>query len=139
MVASLQDDLTSSVRKTLYLLWGGVIFVLLIGVVNITNLVLVRSSARLKELATRHALGAALARLTRQLLTETIVLTVAGGASGLRSGRLGLNGLTRLGLDRLPRGTEIRMDTTVVLFTLAAGARRRPAGRAWFRSCSCAT
>ena len=54
-------------RGTLYLLWGGVLFVLLIGAVNITNLVLVRSSARMKELATRHALGAALPRLTRQL------------------------------------------------------------------------
>jgi predicted permease len=119
VVASLQEDLTSSVRKTLYLLWGGVIFVLLIGVVNITNLVLVRSTARLKELATRHALGAALPRLTRQLLTETIVLTVAGGALGLAVGKAMLNGLTRLGLDRLPRSTEIHMDTTVVLFTLA--------------------
>jgi len=119
VVASLQDDLTSSVRKTLYLLWGGVIFVLLIGVVNITNLVLVRSTARLKELATRHALGAALPRLTRQLLTETIVLTVAGGVLGLAVGQAMLSGLTRLGLDRLPRSTEIRMDATVVLFTLA--------------------
>ena len=119
VVASLQDDLTSGVRGTLYLLWGGVLFVLMIGVVNITNLVLVRSTARLKELATRHALGAALPRLTRQLLTETVVLTVAGGAIGLAFGQAMLKGLTRLGLDRLPRATEIRMDATVLLFTLA--------------------
>ena len=52
---------------------------LLIGTVNIANLALVRSSARMKELATRHALGAALPRLTRQLLTETVMLTAAGG------------------------------------------------------------
>ena len=117
-VAPLQDDLTRDIRKTLYLLWGGVLFVLLIGVVNITNLVLVRSSARMKELATRHALGAGLARLTRQLLTETVVLTIAGGVLGLLIGQALLAGLTSLGLDRLPRGTEIRMDGTVVLFTL---------------------
>ena len=55
-----QDDLVREIRGTLYLLWGGVLFVLLIGAVNITNLVLVRSSARMKELATRHALGAGL-------------------------------------------------------------------------------
>ena len=118
VAGSLQDDLTRGVRKTLFLLWGGVLFVLLIGVVNITNLVLVRSSARTKELATRHALGAALTRLTRQLLTETIVLTIAGGALGLVLGQAMLAGLTSLGLDRLPRGSEIRMDSTVVLFTL---------------------
>jgi predicted permease len=117
-VVPLQEDLTRGVRKTLYLLWGGVLFVLLIGGVNITNLVLVRSSARTKELATRHALGAALPRLTRQLLTETIVLTIAGGALGLLLGQGLLTGLTSLGLDRLPRGTEIRMDGVAVLFTL---------------------
>ena len=62
------------VRGTLFLLWGGVVFVLLVGGVNVTNLMLVRSSARMKELATRHALGAGLRRIARQLLTETLVL-----------------------------------------------------------------
>ncbi|MEO8504775.1 MAG: ABC transporter permease, partial [Acidobacteriota bacterium] len=67
----LQQDLVRDLAPVLYLLWGGVLCVLLIGCVNITNLVLVRSSARLKELATRQSLGAGTARIARQLLTET--------------------------------------------------------------------
>lgn len=118
VATSLQEDVVSGVRGTLYLLWGGVLFVLLIGVVNITNLVLVRSSARMKELATRHALGAALWRLTSQLLTETVLLTVIGGVAGLALGYWGLSLLTGLGLD-VPRASEIRIDARVVAFTAA--------------------
>lgn len=119
VVTSLQEDVTRGVRPTLYLLWAGVLVVLAIGTVNITNLVLVRSSGRMKELATRHALGAALSRLTRQLLTETVLLTVIGGIAGLLVGQWGLELLAGMGLHDLPRGTEVRMDTTAVLFTLA--------------------
>jgi predicted permease len=115
----LQEDLVRGIRSTLYLLWGGVLFVLLIGVVNLTNLALVRSSGRAKELATRQALGAALGRLTRQLLTETVLLTVLGGALGLAIGYWGVSALTDLGLDRLPRGSEVRLDGVVVVFTFA--------------------
>lgn len=114
----LQEDLVRNIRSTLYLLWGGVLFVLLIGVVNITNLALVRSSGRAKELATRQALGAALGRLTRQLLTETVLLTVAGGVLGLAVGYWGVTALSALGLDRLPRGSEVRLDGVAVAFTL---------------------
>ena len=89
---------------------------------NITNLALIRSSARLRELATRHALGAGLGRLTRQLLTETILLTIAGGLAGALLGYLGLTVLTERGLDTLPRGSEIRMDGVVVAFTHGARA-----------------
>jgi predicted permease len=117
VATSLQDDLVAGVRGTLYLLWGGVLFVLLIGAVNITNLVLVRSSARMKELATRHALGAAMTRLTAQLLTETVLLTTIGGLGGLALGYWGLSMLTSLGLD-MPRASEIRVDATVVFFTM---------------------
>ena len=119
VATSLQDDLVRGVRTTLYLLWGGVLLVLLIGVVNITNLVLVRSSGRAKELATRHALGAGLVRLTRQLLTETVLLTLAGGAIGIAIGLWGVDALVGLGLDRLPRGNEVRVDGTVITFTMA--------------------
>ena len=119
VVVPLQADLVRDVRGTLYLLWGGVAFVLLIGVVNITNLVMVRSTARVKELATRHALGAGLGRITRQLLTETVVLTLAGGALGLLIGLWGLSLLTRFGLERTPQGTAIRLDAVAIAFTFA--------------------
>jgi predicted permease len=114
---SFQDDLVEGVSRTLYLLWGGVLFVLLIGAVNVTNLVLVRSTGRMKELATRHALGAGLARLTRQLLTETVLLTLAGGLAGLALGYWGVALLTGMGLDQLPRGFEVTMGWTAVAFT----------------------
>ena len=74
-----------NVRTALQLLWGGVLFVLLIAAVNITNLALARTSGRCKELATRHAIGAAQARVTRQLLTETGLLTWPARHSGWRS------------------------------------------------------
>jgi predicted permease len=118
VVKPLQQDLVENVRGTLLLLWGGVVVVLLIGGVNITNLVLIRSTARLRELATRHALGAGIGRLTRQLLTETILLTIAGGVVGLAVGHYGLGLLSTVGIDRLPRGGEVRMDATAVAFTL---------------------
>ena len=116
---SYQDDLVAGVRNTLYLLWAGALFVLLIGSVNLTNLVMVRSSGRARELATRHALGAGLGRLTRQLLTETVLLAVCGAGLGLLLGSGGLGVLTTLGIDRSPRGTEIRMDLAAVAFTIA--------------------
>ena len=117
VVMPLQAYLVRELRSTLYLLWGGVAFVLLIGVVNITNLMLVRSTARMKELATRHALGAGLGRLARQLLTETVLLTVLGGGAGLLLGSAGVRALARYGLSETPQGTFIAIDARVVLFT----------------------
>jgi putative ABC transport system permease protein len=114
----LASDLVRNVRRTLHLLWGGVLFVLLIAAANITNLVLVRASGRMKELATRHALGAGHGRMARQLLTETLLLTAIGGLLGLALGGWSLRGLSSLGLADLPRGHEIRMDWIVVAFTL---------------------
>jgi predicted permease len=119
VVAPLQEDLVRGVRSTLFLLWGGVLFVLAIGAVNVTNLVLIRSSSRMRELATRHALGAALSRLTRQLLTETIVLTFAGGLLGLALGYGTLRLLGASALSALPRANEIGIDGRAVAFTLA--------------------
>jgi predicted permease len=117
VVVPLQDYLVRDVRSTLYLLWGGVVFVLLVGAVNVTNLILVRASARMKELATRHALGAGLARLAGQLLTETVLLALGGAVLGIGLGYAGVRGLTRLSLGATPQGTQVAMDTTVVLFT----------------------
>lgn len=110
VVVGLQDDVVREVRASLYLLWGGVLFVLLIGCVNLANLVVVRSSGRAREMATRHALGGDLGRLARQLITETTVLSIAGGVLGLLLGRWTLGGVSALSLDQLPRGYEIRLD-----------------------------
>jgi len=115
----LQPDLVREIRPVLYLLWGGVLFVLLIGAVNITNLVIVRSSARQRELATRHAIGAGIGRLAAQLVTETMLLAAAGGALGVLLGRWALALVPALGLDEMPRGHEIRMDPAAVAVVLA--------------------
>ena len=117
VVVPLQAYLVRELRGTLYLLWGGVAFVLLIGVVNIANLTLVRSTARMKELATRHALGAGLGRLARQLFTETVLLTFVGGAAGLLLGSAGVRALARYGLAETPQGTTVAIDARVMLFT----------------------
>jgi len=119
VVVPLQAHLVRDVRSTLYLLWGGVVFVLLVGAVNVTNLMLVRSSARTKELATRHALGAGFGRIARQLLTETLLLAVLGGALGLALGYAGVRTLSMLSLDQTPQGTGVAIDATVVAFTSA--------------------
>jgi predicted permease len=117
-LVSFEADLVRNVRTALQLLWGGVVFVLLIAAVNITNLSLVRANGRLKELATRQALGAPRARVTRQLITETTVMTMVGGLLGLALGFVSLGALSSLGLADIPRAHEIRMDGVVVAFTL---------------------
>ncbi len=115
----LQEDVVRDVRDILFMLWGGVAFVLLIGCVNVANLVLVRSTARAKELATRFALGARRRRVAQQLLTEILVLTLSGGALGLLFGQAGLRTFSVMGLDQLPRAGEIRLDATSIVYTLA--------------------
>ena len=117
-VHNLQEDLTRDIRPMLYLLWGGVLFVLMIGAVNIANLVLARSSVRMKELATRFSLGAGRWRVSRQLLTESILLTIFGAAFGLLFGYWGLSALRGLGLDAIPRGNQVSMDGFVLAFIL---------------------
>ncbi len=118
VVVPLQQHLVQDLRGTLYLLWGGVVFVLLVGAVNVTNLMLVRASARMKELATRHALGAGLGRIARQLLTETMLLALAGGGLGLGLGYAGVRALAAFGLQATPQGTQVTIDATVIAFTV---------------------
>jgi predicted permease len=117
-VVPLQADLVRTVKPTLYLLWGGALFVLLIGCVNVANLVLVRSRARMKELATRLALGAGRPRVARQLVTEGMLLTLVSAALGLFAGYGVLDVLASLNMRDLPRGFDIRIDGTVVLYTV---------------------
>lgn len=121
-VERLQDDVVRNVRATLYLMWGGAIFVLLIGAVNVANLMLVRSRARLKELATRLALGAGRLRIARQLVVESVVLTLASAAAGLAVAYATLRMLAALSLQDLPRGYEVRLDAVVVAYTLLVAA-----------------
>ncbi len=121
-VHPLKGELVRDIRGTLYLLWGGVLFVLLIGAVNIANLTLARSSARMKELATRFALGAGRWRVTRQFVTESVLLTLVSAGIGLLLGWWGLRLLEVLRLNQIPRGSEIAMDGTVVIFILALAA-----------------
>jgi predicted permease len=122
-LVSLEADVVRNVHAILNLLWGGVLFVLLIAAVNITNLSLVRASGRLRELATRYALGAARNRVTRLLITESVLLTSIGGALGLALGAWCLGALSWIGLSDLPRSHEIRIDALVVAFTIGvAGA-----------------
>jgi predicted permease len=122
VVTPLQDDVVRDVKATLYLMWGGALFVLLIGCVNVANLALVRARARLKELATRVALGAGRARIARQLITESMVLTVIASVAGVAIGIGALRLLGALNIQELPRGSEIRLDGFVLVVTLAAGA-----------------
>ncbi|HET9369832.1 MAG TPA: ABC transporter permease [Vicinamibacterales bacterium] len=119
IVNTMQDELVGDVRTALYLLWGGVLLVLAIGCVNIANLVLVRSTQRLREMATRHAVGAGLWRLRMQLVTESLILTVSGGVAGLALGWWAMSAASALGVDQLPRGFEVQFGATTVVVVLA--------------------
>ena len=118
-VRSLQYVLTKDVRPILYLLQAAVVLVLLIGCVNVANLLLVRSNVRLREWAIRFSLGAPRLRLARQLLTESAVLAAAGGLLGILVGFAGLRLLVALGADSLPRGANISVNGGVLAFTAA--------------------
>ncbi len=119
-VAGFQDAITEDIRPTLYLLQAVVGFVLLIGCVNVANLLLVRSNVRMKELALRHSLGASRWTLGRQLLTESLLLAILGGALGVLTGFWGVRLLNYLGASELPRGHTIHPDATVLGFSLLA-------------------
>jgi predicted permease len=116
-----KEDMLREIRPSLLLLWAGVAFVLLIGCVNIANLMLARSNVRMRELATRLALGADRFRLGRQLLTEAILLGVIGGGLGLLVGYAGIQMLGTMGVNDLPRGADIALDGTALVFTLLLG------------------
>ncbi len=117
-VFDFQTELVGETRGTLSMLWGGAMFVLLIGCVNVANLALVRSTARVREMATRHALGASFSRLARQSLTESVLLALAGGAAGIGLGWWALQAAPFFGFDRLPAGTSVHIDGRVVTYTM---------------------
>jgi len=121
-VEPLQDMLVHDIKGILYLLWGGAIFVLLIGGLNITNLALARLGLRRKELATRLALGARRGHLVRQIMVENLLLALAGGAAGIGLGAGLLRVLSTMGLNRFPRAGEVSMHLDVVIAALAMAA-----------------
>ena len=110
-------------RPTLYILSAAVALVLLIACANVANLLLVRATARKREIALRSAIGAGRGRIVRQLLTESVVLSVTGGALGLVLGTLGIKVLLSINTANLPRvgenGGVVGLDWRVVLFTVA--------------------
>lgn len=118
-VRRLRDELVSGVRSWLYLLWGGAVFVLLIGCISVTNLLLVRSTGRLRELATRYVLGASRWRLGRQLMTESVVLAVAGGALGLVAAAWSLRFLGVFEAYEVPRLADVRLDPPAAVLGVA--------------------
>ena len=122
VVARLQDQMVEDIRPILYLMWGGAAFVLLIGCVNVANLVLVRSRVRLKELATRLALGAGTSRIARQLAVEHVLLTLGSATMGIAIGFAALRGMDAINLQDLPRAHEIRLDAVVIASTAIAAA-----------------
>ena len=119
VVIPLHEDLVGEVRPTLLILLGAVAFVLLIACANVVNLALARTLARRKEIAVRSALGASRGRLLRQLMAETLLLSLAGGALGLFLASYGVDGIVAFLADQLPRSSEVHLDAWVLAFTLA--------------------
>jgi len=116
----LKDKIVGNVRQSVFLLFGAVGLVLLISCVNIANLLLARASARGREMALRQALGANRARLIRQLLTESLLLFLLGGVTGLAILFALKDFLLRFVPDNLPRLNEISINWTVLLFAFCA-------------------
>ena len=121
-VVPLRDQLTGEVRPSLAVLAGAVAFVLLIACANVANLLMARATARQRELAVRAALGAGRARLIRQLLAESLVLSMAGGFCGLLLAWWALNFLRAVVAEQLPiqRLEMVGIDGWVLAFTLGA-------------------
>jgi predicted permease len=115
-VEPLQSNITGPVRAGLLVLFAAVAFVLLLACVNVASLMLARATTRGREIATRVALGAGRGRIIRQLLTESVLLSLIGGAAGIGLAFLIVNGLLNLSAGQLPRGAEVRLDGAVLLF-----------------------
>jgi predicted permease len=118
-VFPLHADHVRAIRPTLWLMQGGALFLLIIGVVNLVNLLLIRASGHMKEVAIRRAMGASRLHVVHHVMVATLVLTSLGGLLGLAVGASGIRLLNVLGADRLPLGAQIAFDGKLAAIGLA--------------------
>ena len=114
----LHQSLVGDVRPMMLVLMGTVILIIVIASVNIANLLLARASARQQEIALRLTLGASRSRMIRQLLTETLLLSLLGGLAGVATATIALSSILRFLPSGIPRLVEVRVDWIVLLFAL---------------------
>jgi putative ABC transport system permease protein len=117
-LVSLREQLIGGTQGTIFILFGAVGFVLLIACANVANLLMVRAAARQKEIALRAALGASRFRIVRQMITESLLLALLGGVLGTLLATWGVDLLLKLGEGSIPRTAEVKIDGTVLAFTL---------------------
>jgi len=118
VVVPLHDDLVSDVRPALLVLLGAVGFILLIACVNVVNLSLAKTFSRQKEIAIRTALGASSARVVRQVLVESVLLALIGGALGLAYAHSGVRLIMAFLADKVPHSVDVGLDLKVLVFTV---------------------
>ena len=122
VVTPLHADLVRTIRPVLLWMQAGAFALLLIGAVNLTNLLLIRASSRSKEIAVRRALGASRLHVISEAMVETTLLTLAGGLLGLAAAAGGIRPLSVLAVDRLPLGSHIAIDPTLASIAVLGAA-----------------